>query len=202
MSSKAAILASINLQPIPALDLPPPIAQPLRFADSLQQFSDVLKMIGGQAIRAADLAEVQRLLLEQEVVQAAQQIVNVVPGLDFPPQKLLALESLADPHQLERVDVAILRGVFPVAENGAVWCTDEWTKHRVVYFLSQHLILVVPAKSIVHNMHEAYERLAFEQPGFGMFLAGPSKTADIEQSLVIGAHGARSLTVYLVEDFK
>ena len=199
MSSKAAILASINSQPIPEVVLPPPVAQPIRYADPLQQFSDVLKMIGGQAVRAADLAEVQRLIQEQEVVQTAQQIVNVVPGLSVLPEKTISLESIADPHQLERVDVAIVRGEFAVAENGAVWCTDAQTKHRVVFFLSQHLILVVPAKPIVHNMHEAYERLAFQQRGFGMFLAGPSKTADIEQSLVIGAHGARSLTVYLVE---
>ena len=200
MSSKAAILASINTQPIPALDLPPPVAQPIRYADPVQQFSEVLKMIGGQAIRVADLAEVQRLIQQQEVVQTARQIVNVVPGLSVASEKTLSLDSISDPHQLERVDVAIMRGEFAVAENGAVWCTDALTKHRVVYFLSQHVILVVPVQPIVHNMHEAYEHLGFEQPGFGMFLAGPSKTADIEQSLVIGAHGARSLTVYLIND--
>jgi len=200
MSSKAAILASINTQPIPAMDLPPPVAQPIRYDDPIQKFSEVLKMIGGQAILASDLAEVQRLIQAQDVVQTAQQIVSVVPGLNVATKKTVALEPIADPHQLERVDVAIMRGEFAVAENGAVWCTDALTKHRVVYFLTQHLILVVPAKPIVHNMHEAYEQIGFEQRGFGMFLAGPSKTADIEQSLVIGAHGARSLTVYLVEE--
>jgi len=94
-----------------------------------------------------------------------------------------------------------------VAENGAVWVTDHDVPQRVIYFLCQHLVLVVPAIEIVDNMHAAYERLnsagdnggsIFAQPLFGTFIAGPSKTADIEQSLVIGAHGARSLTVYLL----
>jgi L-lactate dehydrogenase complex protein LldG len=201
MSSKAAIFASINTQPIPAVTLPQDVANPIRFDDPLRQFSEVLNMIGGQAVRVKSLADAQRLIDAQDVVQAAQQLVNVVPGINFDSAKQIKLTAIADPHELERVDVAILRGEFAVAENGAVWCTDELLKHRVVYFLSQHVILVVPAKSVVHNMHEAYQRLAFSQPGFGMFLAGPSKTADIEQSLVIGAHGARSLTVYLVEDF-
>ena len=41
-------------------------------------------------------------------------------------------------------------------------------------------------------------RLRFEEPGFGLFISGPSKTADIELALVIGAHGARSTMVFLV----
>lgn len=202
MSSKAAIFASINTQPIPPVALPPDVANPIRYDDPVRQFSEVLKMIGGHVAQVASLTEAQRLINEQQVVQAAKQIVSVVPGIEIDAAKRVAQAAIADPHDLERVDVAILRGEFAVAENGAVWCTDELLKHRVVYFLSQHLILLVPAKPIVHNMHEAFARLSFDQRSFGMFLAGPSKTADIEQSLVIGAHGARSLTVYLVEDFK
>ena len=110
------------------------------------------------------------------------------------------LDSVDDPHQLEDVDLFVTRGEFGVAENAAVWATDVHTKHRVLYFLTQHLVLVLPAREIVDNMHQAYERLEFTQPRFGLFISGPSKTADIEQSLVIGAHGARSMTVFLVGD--
>jgi L-lactate dehydrogenase complex protein LldG len=91
-----------------------------------------------------------------------------------------------------------LPGRFAVAENGAVWVTDAGVKHRAVAFIVQHLALVVPAGEIIDNMHLAYERLTFNDAGFGAFISGPSKTADIEQSLVIGAHGPRSLTVFCI----
>ncbi|RMF38130.1 MAG: hypothetical protein D6753_16315, partial [Planctomycetota bacterium] len=71
-------------------------------------------------------------------------------------------------------------------------------KHRVIFFITQYLVLVVPKDQIVHNMHQAYARIDAPRPGFGLFLSGPSKTADIEQSLVIGAHGCRQLQVFLV----
>jgi L-lactate dehydrogenase complex protein LldG len=80
--------------------------------------------------------------------------------------------------------------------------TDREVPLRVLFVLCQHLILVVSSSDIVDHMHAAYERIV-EKPNsytgcFGAFIAGPSKTADIEQSLVIGAHGPRSLTVCLL----
>lgn len=84
-------------------------------------------------------------------------------------------------------------------ENGAVWVSgSSLGPQRAVYVICEHLVLVVPAGQIVHTMQQAYDRIQFERPGFGVFLSGPSKTADIEQSLVVGAQGARSCTLFLV----
>ena len=138
------------------------------------------------------------LLVELEKSHAyssAKKICSLVPGV---PRANVDLEAVDDPHDLRDVDLFIAPGEFGVAENAAVWLTDQTAKHRVLYFLCQHLILVVPADQLVSNMHQAYDRLSFAEPGLGLFLCGPSKTADIEQALVIGAHGARSLTVFLM----
>ena len=60
-------------------------------------------------------------------------------------------------------------------------------------------MLVVPRKAhSSRRLHDAYARIDAAAHAFGWFLAGPSKTADIEQALVIGAHGPCAATVVLV----
>ncbi len=86
-----------------------------------------------------------------------------------------------------------------VAENGALWITDSRLRTRAALFATQHLAVVVRKETIVWNMHEAYANIRINKEGFGLFVCGPSKTADIEQSLVIGAHGPRSLVVLAIE---
>lgn len=103
-----------------------------------------------------------------------------------------------DPHELENLQLAILEGQFGVAENGAIWLEDAQLPHRAMPFITEHLVLVLSKENLVENMHQAYEKIGAAHSGFGLFIAGPSKTADIEQSLVIGAHGAKSLRVVLV----
>jgi len=123
-------------------------------------------------------------------------VASLTPGI---PSRNVDLGAIEDPHDLEGIDVVIIPGKFGVAENAAVWVPGETlTPHRAIFVIAQHLILIVPAQEIVNNLHEAYERIRWSPNTFGIFVSGPSKTADIEQSLVIGAHGARSCTVILV----
>ena len=108
-----------------------------------------------------------------------------------------ALDPAADAHALARLDVLVCPGAFGVAENGAVWLPESGMGSRAAPFLAQHLVLVLDRNAIVPDMHAACDRLEAFREGYGVFVAGPSKTADIEQALVIGAHGPRSLLVLL-----
>lgn len=195
--SKRQILEAIRRTHPPAAPLPSLDRDWVRYDDPRQQFVASLESVGGRCLVVADSEAINRALSAMPAWQQAALRLSLVPGVGPANVDMAAID---DPHKLESLDFAVLPGEFAVAENGAVWVTDAAVKHRVVYFIAQHLALVVPAAAVLDNMHQAYQRLTFNGPCFGTFISGPSKTADIEQSLVIGAHGARSLTVFLVED--
>jgi L-lactate dehydrogenase complex protein LldG len=166
----------------------------LTLEDPRQAFVDAVTLVGGTAVTAAPgaLAGEVRALAGKV---SAQRVCVLAPGAG---EGNVRLESLADPHEMEGIDLAVIPGAFGVAENGAVWVDTRGWAHRGLFVVAQHLAIVLPATEIVNDLHAAYARIAVDGPGFRLFIAGPSKTADIEQSLVIGAHGPRSCTVFLV----
>ena len=195
MTSKQDILNSIRNYGLDPIELPAMDHAWIKYEDKLKQFQQVLESVGGQTVFVRDRDEIKEVLGKLDVYDHAHKIYSSIEGIE---KANIDLDAIDDPHELEDVDVAIMSAEFGVAENAALWITDVGLKHRVIYFIVQHLVLVVSAKDIVDNMHQAYERLDFKETRFGVFISGPSKTADIEQSLVIGAHGPRSLTVFVV----
>jgi L-lactate dehydrogenase complex protein LldG len=163
-----------------------------RFDDLAAQFARALPEVGGRCVRVspAQLGAELRNLAESLGARRIGSLVPDLPGVD--------LDAATTPHAYADLDLAVIPGELGVAENGAVWITDRGMKHRALFVVAQHLAVVVSESALVNDMHEAYERVSIPRPGFGCFVSGPSKTADIEQALVIGAHGARSCTVFLV----
>lgn len=194
MNSRDRILSDLRAQQLPAAELPNLAQAWIRYDDPAAQFIGLVESVGGRVVRLASPGDLPAALAEIPAFTAAQQVVSAVAEV----AGNVDLAAIDDPHALETVDFAVFPGEFAVAENGAVWVTDAQVPHRAIYFITQHLTLVVPADQIVHNLHEAYARITLGVSSLGVFISGPSKTADIEQSLVIGAHGPRSLTVFLV----
>jgi L-lactate dehydrogenase complex protein LldG len=194
MTSREKILQQIKLNKPSEIALPSSIRFDSNFESTEGKFIETLTAIYTEVIvvknKEALIAKVGELY--GTVVNRATTIPELGVWADFS-------LNVSDPHELEMIEIAILQAEFGVAENGAVWISDQYLSHRALPFITQNLAFVIPRKALVNNMHDAYERLQ-DTTGWGCFIAGPSKTADIEQSLVIGAHGARSMVIFLLED--
>ncbi len=194
MGSREEILGLLRAASTPARELPEVRRFAQRFADLRAQFAQALQDAGGRCVPVASLEALPAAFEALEPYRGGARIASLVPGL---PRANVLLEEVSDAHDLRDVDLAVVPGELAVAENGAVWIAGAGLRHRALPWIAQHLTLVVSADRLVNDMHEAYDKLEVGK-GFGCFISGPSKTADIEQALVIGAHGPRSATVFLI----
>jgi L-lactate dehydrogenase complex protein LldG len=126
-------------------------------------------------------------------------IEKIYPGaLDFGKQEVWdEYPSSCNKEKLNSLETVLIEGQLGVAENGAIWLDESNFPNRLIPFITQQLIIKLDSTQIVSDMHQAYRQINIENCGFGVFISGPSKTADIEQSLVYGAHGAKKLSVIL-----
>ena len=189
MSSRDKILAAIRQNQPASSDLPSLQGLSGAMPATVDAYRKVLEGLGGTVHEINDTAEIPVIIKSHH--PDLNRIVDA--------RELSREWANKDPHQLENVDLAIVEAQLGVAENGAVWLAEDDLHVRVLPFIYQHLAIVLPADKILATMHYAYEVIGEVNTGFGVFIAGPSKTADIEQSLVLGAHGAKSLIVFILK---
>lgn len=157
-----------------------------KFSEVLESISSTVKKVNGWQDIQDEISGLKNN--DNYVLNAVEEINN---------DREIIINKTKD--ELEKSDYVFIKGEIAVAENGAVWVTEKNAANRLLPFICRHLCLIIDSKNIVHNMHDAYEKIKIDETGFGVFISGPSKTADIEQSLVIGAHGALGLTVYIIQ---
>ena len=155
MSSRDAILQALRghrhaAAPLPALDQGPWVT----FADLRQQLIDATEAVGGQARVVAGSGQISAAVEGLEVYQSARQICSLVPAVG---QGTIDPQTVADPHDFRSLDLFIAPGEFAVAENGAVWVTEKAAGHRSLYFLAEHLVLVVPAANKIATTIETFQ---------------------------------------------
>lgn len=195
MSSRDSILEKIKLnQPSNLSELPVLDILGLEVFDIFEIYKSVLKSIGGHFVAVKNYDAIIDYVKEN--YPEGKRMITTIPELS----QIATIDwTNLNPHLLENVDLTFVKAHFGVAENAALWVTDDILGQRVSVFIPQYLAIVVNKKDIVATMHQAYDRIGNQEYGFGTFIAGPSKTADIEQSLVLGAHGARGLVVFIMD---
>jgi L-lactate dehydrogenase complex protein LldG len=194
MSVKENILNAIrgnqpSLVPLPKINL----NKVIHFEDTYLQFKTVLQNIGGVAKMANSLREIKKQIEIDKINNLF--IIDLLSTISDEDRQKVTMPA----SELEKLEKVYIKASIAVAENGAVWITESQMQNRLLPFISQQLILVIDKDDIVDTMHDAYNKIDTTNGEFGVFIAGPSKTADIEQSLVIGAHGARTTTVYVID---
>ena len=168
----------------------------ITYPNPLVQFVKMTEMVGGQVIEVDPGRDVNVLI--HELFPEAKEIASNLPEITIATRNP---DTVGRARDLNGTDVGIIRGKFGVAENACIWI-PQTMKEKAVCFISENLIILLPKSQIVNNMHEAYKRIEFdkEYDGYGTFISGPSKTADIAQVLVMGAQAARSATVLLMPE--
>ena len=159
----------------------------------LNDFITNLESTGGKAIQLKDRNEIISNI--KKLFPDAKEFISAVEGIEL---STMDISRITSAKELDKLDIAILEGQFGVAENGAVWLSDKNFQHRSIPFICANLIIILDKNKIFENMHEALLLLKNFNERYGVFISGPSKTADIEQSLVIGAQGPLSLTIFLI----
>ena len=197
MASKEDILNKYRANVREKFDMPDlSDIKAITYPDPLLQFMNMTKSVGGNAIEVEKGRDVNELI--RELYPDAKEIASNLPEITIATRNP---DTVGRARDLNGTDVGIIRGKFGVAENACVWI-PQTMKEKAVCFISENLVILLPKSQIVNNMHEAYKRIEFdkEYDGYGVFISGPSKTADIAQVLVMGAQAARSATILLLPE--
>ena len=191
MSSRDLILDKIRRHTGTRYEMPELTLDATTYADKLAQFAAVLEAAGGHAIEVQPGEDVNEVIRRE--FPDAKRIASNLPEITcatFNP------DDIDDPREYDGVDLSIVEGCFGVAENAAVWIPRK-VRHKGLYFISNALVILLDKTQLVNNMNEAYRRTEDMDYNYGVFMSGPSKTADIEQALVFGAHGPVRVEVIL-----
>ncbi len=135
--------------------------------------------------------------LPQEVVRGEDSFLSGLPWQDVP--QLEAKTGIADGSET----VGLSHAFAGVAESGTAVLLSGIDNPTTVNFLPENHVVVVRAEDIVGDYEAVWARLR-ERMGRGAMprtvnmITGPSRSADIEQTLLLGAHGPRRLHLIVV----
>ncbi len=177
-------------------DMPDMHIDGIQYPDTFKQFVKMTEKVGGNVVevKREEADDLDAVIKKQ--YPEAKTFASNLPYIHIAQKNP---DTVAEAKELDGTDVGIVEGKIGVAENGCVWI-PQTMKEKAVCFISEYLVIVLDKNNIVNNMHEAYKRIEFDpEYQFGTFISGPSKTADIEQALVMGAQAARGVTVIIVE---
>ena len=210
MTDRDQILAALRQQ-TRAADHPAPWQSRRQFDALAERFTSSFTAAHGEVHRAASLDEALEALGAVLAGLDAQQVaVNAEPpldGIDLAgrwPQIQWRVAGQADDGQLRAFCAAADAGVTGVeaalAETGSIVVSSGPGRSRLVPLLPPVHIALVPTSKLTTDLFTWAAARGGAMPSALTLISGPSKTADIEQTMAIGVHGPKRLIAILYQD--
>lgn len=183
--------------------------EPDRIEDPLARFLEELEAVGGHGFRAADAGGARKYVLDLVRDRDAKLLVRwddgelEALGVDVPlgeaGVEVVVWRDLPDFREVTaRADVGLSTAEWAIAETGSLVLVSGPGRGRSVTLLPQTYVAVIPAGRVLGTVAEAIEKYAGGSlPSNVCFHTGPSRSGDIEMSLVTGMHGPGDVHVVL-----
>jgi L-lactate dehydrogenase complex protein LldG len=210
-SAKDEILGNIrqalsvgNLEPV-APDLTSPIYAPLPDEDLVVAFAQMFKEKGGELFYASS---------EEDLSNSIKTFLQGYNYKNVHAWDPIAAEFLADQNckiisndkNLEDIEVGFTICEMMIARTGSIVVSSAQVSGRRLTIYPPHHVVIAAASQVVRDIDDALKalkKLYPEQlPSMVSMITGPSRTADIEKTLVLGAHGPKRLTLFLLDDLQ
>ena len=151
--------------------------------------------------------ELKKLLLELRDTERWQKIASHTGELTGFASLALGLpvlrtDSSFDARELEKCDAGITECDALIAQTGSVLVTNRSAGGRALSVLPPHHVVLARREQLLRDLPAVFQLLqqkyGANYPSMMSLITGPSRTSDIERTLVLGAHGPKKLTIFLV----
>ena len=168
MSTKEEILSRYrrNMKVTGQYDMPDfGTLKGVEYDNPLAQFVAISENVGSHVVDLSAGDDINSVI--KSLYPEAKMFASSLPEITIADRNPDTVDRAQD---LNGTDVGIVRGEIGVAENGCVWI-PQTMKEKAVCFISEYLVILLSRKSIVSNMHQAYERIQFTGYGYGSFIS-------------------------------
>ncbi len=181
--------------------------------DLISQFQDELKKVNGESIVVKSYLEasnkINEILIEAKENKIAITNQNICDEVRLNIQKVNSdlefiiannLDSAERKEKISQLKTAIVQADYAVSEIAQLVFLYDNSKTSYPHFLCDFVIALVSVNKLLPNQFRLFEKIDKVKALNMVLVTGPSRTADIEKVLVLGAHGPRKFLVILIDE--
>lgn len=164
------------------------------FKENLEKINGFVHLLSSEAELFSELKKFLYAIKKENIFCMEDEICNQLNtnGISFQQNSVLR----------KNTEVGITGCEFLIAHTGSVMVSSAQKGGRQMFVYPPLHIVIAKKSQLVGFLEEAYARIGEKYknnfPSQVALITGPSRTADIEKTLVLGAHGPRELRVFLV----